>query len=507
MRDGVAAEPRGQGQVPPARSQSGRKLRMGFVLDVAGYGARTAPLQNEVQRRLPLLVAITLAECGMSLDDVSHQWTGDGINAVLPADIDPTVVLPVLIRSLAASLGVDNARSDDRIRMRMAIGVGVVEQSAAGFGGPLVVDINRLVDSAPLRSALSVYPTADLVVAISDQVHATVIRPGYPGIPGAQFRQVNVVAKEFSGPAWIWVSARQWSEPAYLPLAPGDLREIGGYRIAACLGTGAAARVYLGVSRDGDWAAVKAFRAEFADDPDIRRRLTVGARAASVPHGPHIVHVIDADTEAGQPWAASMLVRGPSLAAAVAQTGPLPAASAAWLALGLARACAALHEESLAHQAITPSNVLLEPDGPVLSDFGLSRQALTGGAGSAADDVLLLGSTAFFAVTGRSPWGGGPAILAGEAPGEPDLTGCPHILAPIVAACLDPAPGRRPTAAELITQLTAAAGPRPRLWLPEAVAARFPEYGEFPEPAPAHRLRFRSLRSLFVPGRPPRSTP
>ena len=499
MGDGVAAEPRGQGQAPPARSQAGRKLRIGFVLDVAGYGARTAPVQNDVQRRLPLLVGNTLAECGMHLGELAHQWTGDGINAIMPADVDPTVVLPVLIRSLAANLSADNARSVDRIRLRMAIGVGLVEQNAAGFGGPMIVDMTRLVDSASLRSALTAYPTADLAVAISDQVHATVIRPGYPGIPAAQFSRVNVIAKEFSGPAWIWVSARQWSEPAYQPLTSGDAREIGGYRIAALLGAGTTGRVYLGRGTDGGWLAVKAFKPELAADPDVRRRLTAGARAASVLHSPHVAHVIASDTESSQPWAASTLVSGPSLAATVAETGPLPAAAATWLALGIARGCAALHEAGLVHQAITPTNVLLERDGAMLTDLGLSRPALTGGTGSAADDVLLLGCTAFFAVAGRSPWGGFPggSVLTAEALGDPDLTGCPSVLLPVVLACLDPEPARRPTATELITQLTETAGPRSRSWLPEAVAARFAEYREFPEFAPAHRMRLRYLRQRY----------
>src|SRR6516165_4948035 len=322
-----------------------------------------AVLYVEVQRRLPLLVINTLAECGMDLDGLGHEWTGDGINAVMPADMDPTIVLPALIRSLAANLSADNARSVDRIRLRMAIGVGLVEHSAAGFGGPMVIDTNRLVDSAPLRSALATYPSADLAVAISDQVHATVIRPGYPGIPGAQFSRVNVVAKEFSGPAWIWVSARQWSEPAYQPLAADDPREIGGYRVAARLGAGPTGRVYLASGQGDSWRAVKAFHPGLADDPDVRRRLVVGTRAASVPHGPHVARVIESDTEAGQPWVARTLIRGPSLAAAVAETGPLPAASAVWLALGVARAAAALHEAGLAHQGISPCNVLLEPDG------------------------------------------------------------------------------------------------------------------------------------------------
>ncbi len=470
---------------------------MGFVLDVAGYGARTAPLQNEVQRRLPLLVVNTLAECGMDLDSVGHEWTGDGINAVMPADMDPTVVLPVLIRSLAANLGADNARSFDRIRLRMAIGVGLVEQSAAGFGGPMIVDINRLVDSAPLRAALAAYPTADLAVAISDQVHATVIRPGYPGIPGAQFNRVNVVAKEFAGPAWIWVSARQWSKPAYQPLDPGDPREIGRYRIAARLGEGPASRVYLGAGASGGWFAVKVFHQELIADPDARRRLTAGALTASEPHGPHVSHVVDFDTESGQPWVASTLARGPSVAAAVAETGPLPAASAAWLALDVAGAVAALHDAGVVHQAVTPGNVLLEADGPVLTDVALSRTALTAGSGSAAGDVFLLGCAVFFAATGRAPWGSCPAglVLAAATLDDPDLAGCPPVLLPAVMACLEPDPERRPPAAELVTRLAGIAGQRPRSWVPEAVTARFAEYRQFPElPAPPHRLRFRYPR-------------
>lgn len=492
MADGVAAEPRGQGY--------GRKLRIGFVLDVAGYGTRSAPAQNEVQRRLPLLVVDSLAESGMDLGSVDHEWTGDGINVVLPADVDPTVVLPVLIRSLAANLGADNVRSVDRIRLRMAVGVGLVEQSAAGFGGPMIVDTNRLVGSAPLRAALAAYPSADLAVAISDLVYATVIRPGYPGIPGSQFNRVSVVAKEFTGPAWIWVSARQWGEPAYRPLRTDDPREIGGYRIAAWLGDGPAGRVYLGHPRPGPgggWVAVKRFRQELVADAGAQRRLTAGALAARVVHGAHIAHAVDADTESGRPWVASVLVLGPSLAETVAETGPLPAAAVIWITLDVARALVPLHGAGLAHQSVTPGNVLLEPGGPALTDFAISKAALTTGIAPPADDVFQLGSAAFYAATGRSPWHTCPEdmIAAGEEAGEPDLAGCPAALLPTLKACLTADPGRRPTAAEVLTMLTDVAGQRPRSWLPSTITARFDEYRQFPpEPAPAHRARFPYLR-------------
>jgi hypothetical protein len=488
---------------------------MGFVLDVAGYGTRTVPDRDDVQQRLKRLVVTMLAECGLKLDArvVDHQWTGDGINAVLPSDIDPPAVLSVLVRSLAVGLSVDNARHTDRIRLRMAIGVGLIERRAAGFGGPVIVDINRLVDSAALRSALSDEPAADLAVAISDQVYSLIIQPGYPGIPVGQFTQANVVAKEFSGPAWIWLSTRQWSEPAYLPLGAADPRDVGGYRIVARLGSGQSGLVYLasgGFSgsvfsnsgfSDADlgWAALKVFDQRLVADPAVRRRLSLGAIAARVAREPHVASLIDSDIDdQDQPWVASTLVRGPSLTAVVAETGRLPAATSGWIALGLARALTTLHEAGFTHDAVSPHNVVLDADGPVLTDLGMSRTTLISGSGIPGDDVLMLGATVFFAATGRSPWGDGSAATVpttppspADLPDEPDLAGCPSWLAPVVGACLAAEPGARPAAAKVHGWLAGETGQRPRSWLPDPVAARVAEYRALPP----SRGRFRWPRA------------
>jgi hypothetical protein len=488
------------------RRPSGRALRMVFVLDVAGYGRRTVPDRDEVQQRLQRLVVAALGECGLTLGTgaVDHQWTGDGINGVLPPDVDPPVMLSVLIRSLAAALSADNARHADRIRLRMAVGVGLIERSVAGFSGPVIVDISRLVDSEALRSAHADEPAADLAVAISDQAYTLIIQPGYLGIPAGQFTQVNVVAKEFSGTAWIWLSTRQWSDPAYLPLGPADPREIGGYRIVARIGAGQASLVYLasggtGGGAFGDaeagWASLKVFDQRLAADQDARRRLSIGALAARVVRDPRIPTVIDADTsdDQRQPWVASALVHGPSLAATVSETGPLPAATAGWIALDLARALTTLHESGLAHHAVTPQNVVLDGHGPVLTDFGINRNALIAGPGNEADDVLMLGATVFFAATGYSPWvdispTAPPA--AAELRDDPDLTGCPPWLVPLVRACLAPDPAARPLAAKVHAWLAGETGQRPRSWLPEPVTARLAEYQALPPP----RGRFRRQR-------------
>lgn len=509
---GQSGAPRSRGQSSQSSQpgQAGRRLRMGFTVDVAAFGARSMPERDQAQRRLRRLVATTLDNCGLPLDEnvVAHEWTGDGVKAMLPADIDPVAVLPVLIRSMAANLGTDNAYYADRIRLRMAVGVGVVERRPGEFRGPLVVDLTRLVDAQGLRSALTNYPHADLAVAISDHLHALVIRPGYPGIPGRQLTRVDVVAKEFSEPAWIWISARQWTGSPYFPLASDDPLVIGEYRVAARLGTEhLGRRLYLGrmaaavpatlpgtvpggAPAAGDpWAAIKVFHQPLTDDPDVRRRLEGGALAAAVLNEPHLTAVLAVGAGTARPWVASTLVRGPSLAAAVAETGPLPGSCVEWLALDVARAIAGLHRQGFAHRAVNPCNVLLTSDGAVLTDFGVNRAALTAGPGTPADDVFRFGLTVCYAATGRAPWDDYAADQSAQPfgtpfatpAGDPDLTGCPAALVQVVRACLDPDPGARPAAQVIEGCLTRTAGPRPASWLPGPVALRLDDYQQLPD--------------------------
>lgn len=187
-------------------AQGHRKLQMGFAVDVTGYGARSALAQEAVQNRLFRLVGWMLRRCRVGWEEVGHQWAGDGGIVVLPSDIDPTVALPDLVRSVVQGLAEDNRRHDDRIRMRMAVGVGIVGPGAVGFTGSMVVGISRMLDSVPLREALEDHPDADVAILLSDHVHTYVIRPGYTELPAAEFRLVTVNIKEFREQAWLWIS-------------------------------------------------------------------------------------------------------------------------------------------------------------------------------------------------------------------------------------------------------------------------------------------------------------
>jgi hypothetical protein len=123
-------------------------------------------------------------------------------------------------------------------------------------------------------------------------------------------------------------------------LTQADPREIGGCQIVARLGSGMTGQVYLATGSRGErpdgWTAVKVFDEDLVADSETRRRLVTGALAASVLSGDHLASVTNSDTRARQPWVASTLVCGPSLAATVTETGPLPASAVGWMMLGLA---------------------------------------------------------------------------------------------------------------------------------------------------------------------------
>lgn len=191
----------------PVDRRADRSHRVGFVVDVVSYGTRSAPAQERIQGRLQSLLRGVVADVGADFDEVDRDGgTGDGMVVFLPSGGDPTQLLPDLLRASADRLAEDNETYRDRMRLRMAVGSGLVGGGATGFSGPLVVNISRLVDSRPLRRALADNPGSDLVVLVLDALHREVVGPGYLPPRVAEFRLVDVAMKEFTEPAWLWVS-------------------------------------------------------------------------------------------------------------------------------------------------------------------------------------------------------------------------------------------------------------------------------------------------------------
>jgi CASPASE and TPR Repeat-associated protein len=189
-----------------ADAPGGQAIRMGFGLDIVGYSQRSSPLKEDAQRRLAELVRAALADVDVAPDETDHQGTGDGMNVFLPQRVEVHRVLPRLLTSCRERLAADNQRFRDRLRVRMAVGVGPVGLAALGFGGRTVVEVSRLVDSDVLREAAAGHPDADLVILVSDQLYQWVFGEGYAGPDATRFARVSASAKDFSATAWLWVA-------------------------------------------------------------------------------------------------------------------------------------------------------------------------------------------------------------------------------------------------------------------------------------------------------------
>jgi Protein kinase domain len=288
----------------------------------------------------------------------------------------------------------------------------------------------------------------------------------------SRFEDAYPVDRETDLPAAALMQA------ARMPLDAGDPRWMGRYQLAARLGSGGMGVVYLGVAGDGRLVAVKVLRPELADDPEFQARFDREAAVLARVRGAHILQVIEAGTDSRAHFLVTEYAAGPSLARYIGSAGPLGAEMLHGLAVGLAEALTVIHAAGVVHRDLKPANVILAADGPKVIDFGIAQvldspsltrvgttvgsagfmapEQIKGHAGQPAD-VFAWAVTVAYAASGQPPFGTGPteAIIYRIMNGEPSLAAVPKSLRPVVQAALAAEPQHRPTADEILGQLTA----------------------------------------------------
>ncbi|WP_193096069.1 serine/threonine-protein kinase [Brevibacterium sp. FME17] len=254
-------------------------------------------------------------------------------------------------------------------------------------------------------------------------------------------------------------------------------QDLGGYRLIEELGAGGMGVVYLGVDGGNNPVAVKVLHPHIANDETARKRLGREVRTLRRIKHPRIAEVLDAELESAQPFIITEFVDGQTLSDDVRENGPFAEDELVHFGHALLDALNAVHESGVIHRDLKPANVMIMDGEPMVIDFGiaqvadevrvtatglvmgtpgyLSPEIADGKTSSEKTDWWGWAATMAYAATGRNPYGSGPleAVLGRVAMGKFDLENAPRNFVPLIAACLDPKPERRPSGQMILDAL------------------------------------------------------
>lgn len=265
-------------------------------------------------------------------------------------------------------------------------------------------------------------------------------------------------------------------------LHPGA--SIGGYVVERQLGAGGSGQVYL--VRDGEGLPAALKRVDSQQDEVAAERLRREVRALMAIRHPAVPRVRDAELDDEETFVVFEFIEGESLALEIADHGPLADEELAYCAERIAGALEAAHAAGLVHRDVTPSNVMMSPEGAVLIDFGLSHREdddrltrdglVSGTAGYVAPEVIdgvepgtvadrwSWAATVAYAMTGEAPFGTGNSAIRRTLQGKwkvPDIPG-----ADVLAAALDRDIDARPGMRDVVAALRGATTVLPRESVP-----------------------------------------
>ena len=195
---------------------------------------------------------------------------------------------------------------------------------------------------------------------------------------------------------------------------------LGPYELLAPLGAGGMGEVVRARDTRLDRAvALKLLPAEFARDPDRRRRFEREARAVASLSHPHICALFDVGREDGVDFLVMEHLEGRTLAERL-EEGALPVEQVLRFGEEIASALEEAHRHGIVHRDLKPANVMLTPGGVKLLDFGVAKlreRERAGGDETTRTDVAAAPLTGENETLGTLPYMA-PEQLEGEPADE-----------------------------------------------------------------------------------------
>ncbi|MFI7225165.1 protein kinase [Nonomuraea angiospora] len=300
-----------------------------------------------------------------------------------------------------------------------------------------------------------------------------------PILPGTTVRLGRSRLMLFQSDVETAVPHEPGTAPETVSSAGGQNGHVGPYELIRPLGEGGMGVVHLAKDpQHGRQVAIKVLRPEVAGDEIARSRLAREVEIMRRVRGRHVAELIDADVKARHPYIVTRYVPGTPLDQVVRRDRPLALGALLRVGKGVAEALAAMHAAGVIHRDLKPGNVLMTEGDPVVIDFGIAQlvdstritqtgmfigapgylapEIIEGNDAGPEVDIHAWAGTMLYAATGEPPFGKGTLemIFFNITAGKANVRAAPVLLRPILRAAFSRQPSMRPTATQLVTQLS-----------------------------------------------------
>jgi serine/threonine protein kinase len=157
--------------------------------------------------------------------------------------------------------------------------------------------------------------------------------------------------------------------PRVKPLRDGDPKNFQGWALKGFIGEGGQSTIYL-AEKDGKTAALKMIRKEFLHNENAVSRFFTEIKNLEMLNHPNIARVLEVERSGS--FLAIDFVDGPNLQQYLVESGPFSFEKWCKFAYGLAQTIDYCHSKGIIHKDISPQNIVIGENGPVLVDFGIS---------------------------------------------------------------------------------------------------------------------------------------
>jgi hypothetical protein len=204
---------------------SGESLieRVVVGVDIQASSSRNDRRGRLLQRELNRMLDDAADGAGISRKRWERRGEGDGEVAMLPADVDLLAVVrrfPSQLDQLLTDHN-DDHKPETCIRLRVAMHIGgiIFPKGPLGYGGRAFEVLQRLLNSAPVRTALAEAPAANFAQIISESLYQKAVVPELGGLRPRQFKkvQVDLPDRNFHQTAYVYIPKDPYAPPASQP--------------------------------------------------------------------------------------------------------------------------------------------------------------------------------------------------------------------------------------------------------------------------------------------------